>query len=294
MKSFADWIVGSVFRVGFLAAALTLVPMIGFSGSGVLVLASLKRGPGFGLTSGGVATATLLLMGLALGQGVEVAVGAVLLFWVPALGLAELLRRTGQLGPSLTMATIASMGVVLLWFGLVGNSDGSFTTELAEELRPLIQQGLTDATSEDQLLELLVMILPGLLAGSLMLIAVLGLLTGMWWHASINSPGALGDAFRSLRLGGLLGIVALGVVVAVAADGGVVFRNLLMVLVVAYLVQGIAVLHGIAHWRKWPSGALVAVYVLIVVGLGFMAPALAMVGLTDTWADFRGRARGAA
>lgn len=294
MKSFADWIVGSIFRVGILAAAFTLMPMIGFVGSGVLVLASLKRGPIFGLTSGGIATAALLLMGLALGQGVEVAVGAVLLFWVPALGLAELLRRTGQLGPSLTLATLAAMGIVLLWFGLSGNSESSFSMALAEELRPLLQQGLVDSANEDQVLELLVAMLPGLLAGSLMLIAVLGLLTGMWWHASINSPGALGDAFRSLRLGGLLGIVALGIILAMAANGGVVFKNLLMVLVVTYLIQGIAVLHGIAHWRKWPSGALVAVYVLMVVGLGFMAPALAMVGLTDTWADFRGRARGAA
>ena len=292
MKSLADWVVGSIFRVGFLAAALTLVPLIGFIGSGVLVLASLKRGPVFGLTAAGVAAAALLLMGLVLGQGVTVALGAVLLLWAPALGLAELLRRSGQLGPSVTMAAVASMGIVLLWFGLA-DSSGSMAGALADEIRPLLQQGLAGGASEEDVLELLVALLPGLLAGSLFLIAVLGLLTGMWWHASINSPGAFGDAFRSLRLGGLLAIVAAGTIVVVAVNGGVVFRNLLMVLVVAYLIQGFAVLHGVAHYRKWPAGAMAAVYVLLLIGLGFMAPALAMVGWTDTWADFRGRARGA-
>jgi hydrogenase/urease accessory protein HupE len=63
---------------------------------------------------------------------------------------------------------------------------------------------------------------------------------------------------------------------------------------VAYLIQGFAVVHGVAHERKWPAGAMAAVYVVFFIGLGFMAPAMTMVGLTDTWADFRGRARGAA
>ncbi len=293
MKSLADWVVGSVFRVGFLAAALTLVPMIGFIGSGVLVLASLKRGLVFGLTSTGVATAALVLMGLALGQGAAVALGAVLLFWAPALGLAELLRRSGQLGPSVTAAAVASIGIVLLWFGLADSSEG-MTVALADEIRPLLQQGLTAGASEEDVLELLVALLPGLVAGSLLLIAVLGLLTGMWWHASINSPGAFGEAFRSLKLGRFLGVVAAGAILVVVVNGGMVFKNLLMVLAVAYLIQGFAVVHGVAHERKWPAGAMAAVYVVFFIGLGFMAPAMTMVGLTDTWADFRGRARGAA
>lgn len=278
--------------MGLLAAVLTLVPMIGFIGSGVLVLASLKRGAVFGLMSAGVATAALVLLGLALGQGVEVALGAVLLFWTPALGLTEFLRRSGQLGPSVTMAAIASLGIVLLWFGLADGSE-SVTSALVDEIRPLLQDSLVGGASEENVLELLVALLPGLLAGSLLLIAVLGLLTGMWLHASINSPGAFGDAFRSLRLASLLGIIAAGTILAVAVNGGVVFKNLLMILAVVYLIQGFAVLHGVAHYRKWPAGAMAVVYVLLMVGLGFMAPALAMVGLTDSWADFRGRARSA-
>jgi hypothetical protein len=293
VKSLANWVVGSVFRVGLLAAVLTLVPMIGFIGSGVLVLASLKRGPVFALISAGVATVALVLMGLAMGQGVAVALGAVFLFWTPALGLAELLRRSGQLGPSVTMAAVASIGIVLLWFGIADGSE-SVTVALADEIRPLLQEGLAGGAGEENVLELLVALLPGLLAGSLLLIAVLGLLTGMWWHAAINSPGAFGDSFRSLRLGGLLGIIAAGTILAVAANGGIVFKNLLMVLAVVYLIQGFAVLHGVAHYRKWPASAMGAIYVLLLVGLGFMAPALAMVGFTDSWADFRGRARSAA
>lgn len=289
MKSFADWIVGSVVRAGLVAAALTWLPLFGFIGSAALVLASLKRGAMFGLTAAAVAAAVLLAIGLATGQGPTTAIGAVLLFWAPALALAEMLRRFGRLGPSVSFAAFASLGVVLLWFGVVNPADGGLSSAFVEEMAPLLQEGMIEGVSNEDLLIMLAEILPGLLAASLFLIALLGLLTGMWWHASISSPGALGDAFRSLRLGSLLGLIAAATIVGVAVSDNLLFRNLAVVLVAVYVCQGLAVLHSIARVRQWPSVALAAVYVFLIFGMGFMAPALAMAGLADTWANFRGR-----
>lgn len=291
-KSFADWVTGRAYRAGVVAAALTLLPPLGILGSGVLVLTSLQKGATAAWMSAALGTAVLFAVGL-VGDAAAAAAGAIgaaLLFWAPALALAEVLRKMGRLDFCLQGATLSGLLLVIIWFGIGGETGQSLVASMAEDMKPL----LAENPARDHAMAILIAIMPGALAGSLMLAAVLGLMIGMWWHAAAVSPGALGEAFRALRLGRLLGAIGIVILIATLVTGQTLFANLLVVLSAAFVLQGLAVLHGVAALRSWPSGALIAVYLLLMIGMGFTAPALAATGLADTWIDFRGRAGGAA
>jgi hypothetical protein len=128
------------------------------------------------------------------------------------------------------------------------------------------------------------------MALSLMMAAIAGLLMGMWWHASLASPGAFGKAFRALRLGRIMAGVGVLVLLGGLLTGAPVFANLLVITGAAFALQGLAIVHGVAAAKQWPPGALVVFYVVLIFGMSFVAPLLSVLGLVDNWADIRGRA----
>ncbi|HNK32581.1 MAG TPA: hypothetical protein PK403_09915, partial [Plasticicumulans sp.] len=61
-------------------------------------------------------------------------------------------------------------------------------------------------------------------------------------------------------------------------------------LAVVWLLQGLAVLHGLALLRGWSPWALVLVYVLLLLLLPQAVALLCLLGLIDTWMNLRARA----
>jgi hypothetical protein len=283
MKQFAAWVTGRVYRAGLVAAALALIPPFGVIGSAVLVLATLRNGSQAGWAGAAIGTVILLVIGVAGGANPVSALFAAMVFWAPAIGLAALLRRTGSLSTCLQGAVVGGLLLAASWMMAIGTGDSAWTQTLAQEIQPLLE-GAGAGTRE-----LVLAILPGVLAGSLMLAALLALFLGMWLQAGLTSPGAFGDAFRQCRLGRVVAALTAGILLAGLATRQVAFANLLMVCMSAMVVQGLAVAHGLAHVRGWSQGVLVAVYVVLIFGVSLAAPLLAFVGLLDNWGNFRRR-----
>lgn len=282
VKQFADWITQRGYRAGLVAAALALVPLLGIVGSSLLVLTSLRRGSASAWT--GAATATVVLLVASAVGGAQPAAAALagLVFWAPAVGLAEVLKRSGSLSLTVQTATTISALLAIMWILTAG---GQLPDALGHQLTPLLEESGFDAES----VRLMLTLVPGVMALTLMLAALGGLFLGMAWHASISSPGALGRAFRELRLGKLLAGLGLVVLIGGLATNNAVFANLLVVALSAFALQGLALIHAAAMARSWPSAALPVVYVLLIFGMSVMAPVLALFGLVDNWMDFRGR-----
>lgn len=287
MKHFADWMTQRAYRAGLVAAALALVPPLGIVGSGVLVLTSLRRGTGVGWAAAAAATIVLFLVAIAGGADPLSAVFAGLVFWAPAVAMAEILRRSGSLDLCVQVAVIAGLLLAAMWMTTAG---GAWTGTLADEIRPLLESSGFDSDAIDAVL----ILVPGVMAMSLVIAALSGLFLGMYWQAALMSPGALGKAFRRLRVGRLLAAVALAVLIAGLITGHAAFANLLLILATGFMLQGLAVVHGLAVKRKWPPGALILVYLLLVFGMSLMAPLLAIFGLADNWLDLRSRFPGPA
>jgi uncharacterized protein YybS (DUF2232 family) len=81
--------------------------------------------------------------------------------------------------------------------------------------------------------------------------------------------------------------VALGLVFDTA-----LVQNLSALALLAFVFQGLAVLHAWAHAKRWHPGLVAPVYVLLVTPVRVLVIfVLSAVGLLDNWFDLRARLR---
>jgi hypothetical protein len=284
MKQFAEWVTGREYRAGLVAGALALIPLFGIVGSGLLVLTVLKRGGWSGWGATGVAALVLVLAGRLGGSPAAASLFAALVLWAPAVALAGLLRRSGSLSLCVQAAMIGGLVLTALLGASLGQGNADWAARLMEGLRPF----LADSGAGDELMRVMIGILPGALAGSLMIAALLALFIGMSLHASLVRPGAFGAAFRSLRVGRVLAGLAVVTMIALLFTGQLVFGSLLAVMTAGLSLQGLASIHDMSARRRWPPGIIGLVYVLLIFMMGVVGPLLASLGVVDNWIELRG------
>jgi hypothetical protein len=123
------------------------------------------------------------------------------------------------------------------------------------------------------------------------LLTVLGsLFLGRWWQSLLEAPGEFGAEFRQLRLGKLLGVVAMVVVLAMLLpEKWRLTTPLLSALawpaVLGLAFQGLAAVHSLKSAGRIGRGVLVTVYVLLFVPLSMFVTVIALAGwgLADNW-----------
>ncbi len=131
----------------------------------------------------------------------------------------------------------------------------------------------------------------GVVVSSLITGVVGSLLLARWWQSLLVHPGAFREEFCSLRLGNLSGLLTVAMMLLarfVPDAAGDLAAQLAMVMLVPYLLAGLAVIHSLVKQTGRGTGWLVAVYVALAL-LPQASLLLAGGGLLDTWLDFRRR-----
>ena len=281
---------------GALAACPYLPPLRGTPGS--LILVYLSQLPLFigglwgGVTVAALAGLTALLMLLATSNIMTVFMFAALNV-TPVLLLVRqaLLARTGNDGviewypPGLLAAWLTGLGLtaVIVAFLLLGGPAGT-QAAVHEMLAPALDRLFDEAApGRDELASLLAMIMPGVVAGSWMVMTLTngslaqGLLTrlGAGWRPS--------PALAALALPTWLVVLLLLAMAATAFGGTMRFLgvNVIIILTVPFCLAGLAVLHTIARRFSRPAVPLVGVYVLAGL-LGWPLLLIIFLGLLDT------------
>ena len=131
----------------------------------------------------------------------------------------------------------------------------------------------------------------GMMVAAMMLALSLSVFLARWWQAILYNPGGFRREFHGLRLGRNVGIVALGTLaVSVAASGWSqeIAANAMIVIVAAYLLHGLGLVHGIVAAKNINVGWLISVYAVTLI-LPQSSLLLAAVAFADSWTDIRGR-----
>lgn len=307
-RSLIAWMTAHPARM-FLAAglcsllALLALPMLAWLPAGLLVLALLAGGPAMAAAAAAGAALPVLwafapVLGLGAGVGIAVAV------LLPA-GLAGVaLAATRSLGFVFQAATLAACGLVLAIHALLGDPLGVLMP-LVERLEPGLQQlavtlaQLGIQQTPEELAAATARVAWATVAWMTLLHALLAQFIGLWAFGQMREPGLFGREFRSLRLGRVVAWVAIAaflVSIGVQLVQGSSWQpadDLLFVLAAAFLLQALAVVHGLREAQAF--GALPVVIAYVAVAL--LPLALVGLGFADTWVRFRerfGRRPGAA
>lgn len=278
------------------AVAGMLVPPFSFLTGGIIGLTSLR----YGLADGALVLAvsmalSTLAMELLLGTYQPVVI-FILFTGLPVMLLAQVLRQTNSQGATLTAA--GAMGALVLTgiHLLTANPVVWWRAKLEHYVAEPIRQANPDLQPEmleqlDRAMENMSTLMLSLPAASVVG-AMLILWLARWMHATLDNPGGFGEEFRALRLDRRIAYlgVALALLAIVAGNfSGGLFRGLLVLLILIYTIQGIALVHAVVHKRNASLAWLVAMYA----GMVILPPAtilgLALTGFSDTWFDFRHR-----
>ncbi len=232
-----------------------------------------------------------------------------LLFTCTFLPLGFILARSWRQGESILRAgSIGLLATTAGWFsyitfaslGLETNPYSAFAVALEESFSATLSlySQSTEITAEHlhnleaaftELHRIIMMVLPGLIAGFAVFFTWLNLLLANWLLKKTQPEARCWPGFPEWVLPDFLvwGVIASGILIFLPAKTlTVVGLNSAFFLATLYLLQGLAILTSLMQKWTTPRPVRVLIYVLLVIqAYGLLL--LAIIGLVDVWADFR-------
>jgi len=276
-----------------LSLTIILLPLIFISGA-ALALVTLRRGVVQGLTVLFysvlvLVTAAMLLLGDAVGV-----LQLVIPIWIPALFLAELLRRNTSLSATVSIAAMFALLGIIITYMILGDPSSHWQASWIEALTLLGASEVLSDPAFIQALELMSRIYTGLAATGFWFMSTMVLFVARWWQATLYNEGGFREEFHSYRMSRWFVWPSLLVLLAMSfssLDEMSVAQQLsieLGVLVLSlYTLQGIAVAHRMAAIAKLNKVWLILMYVLLLTPQFNLL--MALTGLVDNWLDIRTR-----
>lgn len=275
-------------------AVLSLVPVLGMfaillSGASVALI-SLVQG-----YRQGTVVMLVALLGAAVFTGLLfaqplIAVYFLLAVWLPVWLAALVLRETVSLALSLLLVTALSLLALLVMYLLFPEFAQYWQAPLEQQMAQtaeLLKWQLTPVEMQAMVANM-IRLIPGLIASTLLLGTVLSLLLARWWQAVNFNPGGFAIEFQALRLGRSAALIAILLIVLTGWLQSDMLLAMSLVVFTLYFLLGIAVLHAVVNRKRINPVWLYLVYVLMLFIPQIMV-ALVVLGLADTWLDFRRR-----
>ncbi len=296
MKALAGYIVSGRWQAVLVTAAsgllaLLLLPL-SCLGAASIALVTLYVGVLSGLQVMVLAAASVILLYLLAGVQSVLVIAMVMLLWLPCWLAATILQQTRDLPAALKAATLYGVTLLLLVYATIQEPAAAWMDVLKVLLAMFEDAGFRlKGLSDEPLLQELAALMTGVALSWLVLGIASSLLLARWWQSVLVRPGAFREEFCKLRLGNLAGLLTLGMLLVARLTQGTVSEitaQLAMIMLVPYLLTGLAVVHSLVKQKGRGYGWLAVVYLL----LAFLPQTtllLAAGGLLDTWVDMRRR-----
>ncbi|MCW8888321.1 MAG: YybS family protein [Gammaproteobacteria bacterium] len=252
-------------------------------------LVTLHVGARQGLAIAAISAAVMAVLGFFLVGSYLPAIAYLLLLWLPLWWIAGRLRRDRVL--SLSLLQSAAFGVLMIaGFYLVLEDPTAWWRIVLDESFRIIFQDVSEIndTELNQVVEQIAKLMTGMMAVAFLVHLLGSLFLARWWQAALHNPGGFGREFRDVRLGRVVAGITLGLLIVSLIMGGTVLTDLLLVMGLLFMLQGIALVHGLVHNLKAHQGWLIGQYVLLTVAMPQTVMTLALAGLVDNWFNFRG------
>ncbi len=298
MRALAGFIMRGPSQAVMVAAVCTVLSVIlwplVYVGAGTIGLVALRHGVRqSAVVLAGTTLAAGLLTGFFLGNPMVVlalVLGLWLPAWLPVWMLSLLLRQTASQGA--VLAAAGSFGLLALLGAhlLIGSPEEMWRELLDATLVPMLEQ--RGVPIEPAAVAEMARRMTGLMVAASVLFVLLSVFLGRWWQALLYNPGGFGKEFRALRLDRRVAIVTLVVLLGVPLAGdalGTLGTEVVMLAVMLYMVQGLAVVHALVASRSASVAWLVGLYMALILLWPVSIYATSAAGFVDAFVDLRGR-----
>jgi len=207
--------------------------------------------------------------------------------WLPLVILAEILRRTRSMSFTLVIGMALALISVVVQFVLWPDAESALFEFLQLMFQDLQQQPGVDMQQLDAGLKGVVHWMTIVFIAVMFATFVGTLLAGRWFQARLAESHGFREEFQSIRIGKGAAVIALILMVSSLALQSNWLIATMMVMLVTFMFQGLAVAHAWAR-HSGKSMTLVLLYVLMVI-FPQVTGVTALLGLIDNWIDFRAK-----
>ncbi len=280
--------------VTVLAVLSLLFPPLSLLSSAGVALITLRKGWSDGGSIVLISGILIAVLGGLLFGGYLFVLGYGLVLWVPVWLIAILLRETGRFAFTTETAVLLGVLSVLAIYAAVPDPAALWQSRVDQIIEPLIEHATSDIDASP-LMERISRIshyMTGIMVCGTLVSVLLGLFLGRWWQAVVFNPGGFGSEFLGLRPHGWIASVGVLMIVAAALSGGrfsEMVWNMILPMFVLFTMAGVAVLHAVIGHSKAKRVLLLLMYFTMLF-IPHVLLLIAVVGLTDTWIDWRARA----
>jgi hypothetical protein len=272
-----------------LAAVTLLFPPLGLVSAAVVGLVTLRKGAQQGGLLVAISALALAVLMLLMQQPPAWGLLAGLVQWSPLLLLALVLRYTSSWTVTAQVALAFCLLAVLLVYAFVPDVSGLWQSVLERFAKPALEKAGMPAGEIEEALGYSSGILTGILAASLLLSSLLALMLARSMQAAISNPGGFALEFRALRFGLWPAALGLVLLLATALSDLTLPGELITIIIVAFFLQGLAVIHGLVAQQGMQSFWLMGLYAVLIALLTPAVLLLAGLGWADAFVDFRHR-----
>jgi len=275
------------------------LPLIGCSAA-VVSLVLLRRGPGEAISAIVPVLLMVVVMGLLSrgGGGITQLMAILLQFWLPAILVAYALRLSVRLDVAVLVAACVGVATLVVMHIAFGDTTAFWERVMGAHIDTSVQlaEEQAGAAGTDPRLQAQVEALRSSLGVMARIAtpatAVMMMMTGLGsvflarsWQAQLFNPGGFQQEFHKLRLGKT---VSLGVLVVTGLSllaEWTFLSDVVVVLLAAVMIQGLAVLHGIVKIRGMSAGWLTGTYLMMI--LPHTSALVGALGIADNWLNIR-------
>ena len=265
-----------------------LTPAIWLSASAIALVALVKDGRQALLVMAVATVGTVVFASLILASP-SVVVYFLLVAWLPAWIAASVLRSV-SLAASLQVIAGLCVAAIIGIYAFFPEMGEIWREPLDLLVQQLFEQSQGQFSLQDlqRVEEMVIRMIPGFLAFSVLFGTIMSLLLARWWQSVILNPGGFAQEFQALNLGRATAMAATVVIVIVTLAGSELWYAMLLVVLALYTTQGMSILHAVFKGRRLNRAWLYLIYLVM-----FFSPEVAamliLAGIADAWIDFRGR-----
>ncbi len=290
MQAIAAWLVARRMHAVLALTITFILPFAPLFSGAVMVMLVLFGGAHIAALQGLAAMAVLALFTVLSGNALSDMLVAGISIWLPVFLLAWLLRRSRSLTLTMQVSVIVAMLLTLGFYAVVSDPIAYWTEVLTYFASVLSQAGLVEQATlivaqQDLIAPQMTMLMVLTTWSMTTLVVIFGY---AMYQALPNREGEFGH-FRDLNFGHVLALVMAVTSVLALATGAEWLRNFAFVVFVIFWVQGLAMLHWLQANVPLPYIVLVMIYALLPFLSALLVLALAVLGYTDAWFNYRVR-----
>ncbi|MEJ2602005.1 MAG: hypothetical protein P8172_01710 [Gammaproteobacteria bacterium] len=289
MRQIAAWITARFHRPVLVIAAL--FPVFPVLSGATTVLTALARGLREGAAAA-VLGSLLVLAATALTRDFRTS-----LIWYLAIAQGISLGAVWLLVSTRSLTLTAQVLAVLMLVGIGAVYVGMEDVEAF--WRPFLEQFVGNlsgaggvAMDASNFVAMAQVLMTGLVFGMGWVGTMIIVLLGYGLYLLLPDRQPVFGRFRELNLGRTLAFATAFISVAATITDSPWLVNSALALLVAFVVQGLALMHSVVDRRQWPPLMLIVIYVLAVIPSpvsGIVVGLLSLGGYLDAWIDFRRR-----